>query len=124
MWRLPDSIPIFLYSHPADLRRGFDGLCALAEGAMGKNPMQGGLYLFCNRRRDQVKILFWERDGLCIYHKRLERGRFQLPQAPSHPQRGPVCLSASQLFYILDGIALKSVKPLRRFRLPPSTLAA
>ena len=72
MISLPSSVRVFLHTPPTDLRKGFDALCGLVTTAFGQDPTSGHLFLFVNRRRDRIKILYWDRDGLAIWYKRLE----------------------------------------------------
>jgi len=70
------QIRVFLYGQPADMRRSFDGLQALTRHAMGQNPLDGSLYVFVNRRGAQIRVLYFDRSGFCVWGKRLEAGRF------------------------------------------------
>ena len=95
------------------MRKGFDGLSGLVRDALQKDPLSGDVFIFFNRRRGQVKLLLWERDGFSIYHKRLERGTYELP-----PPTGPsiqVELRSDELMLILQGISLQSVRRRKRF---------
>ena len=69
-------IRVHLYGKPADMRKSYDGLQALARHAMEQDPLDGSLYVFVNRRGSQIKCLYFDRSGFCIWGKRLERGRF------------------------------------------------
>jgi len=71
---------IYLYRSACDMRRSFDGLCGLIRSELRADPLSGSLFVFCNRRRTMVKILYFEGDGLAIWMKRLERGCFRLQQ--------------------------------------------
>ena len=82
------------------MRRGMNGLSALVQMALGADPFAGHLFIFRGRRGDLVKLLWWSGDGMNLYAKRLERGRFVWPQADS----GSVCLSSAQLSMLLEGI--------------------
>ena len=113
MLSLTPAVRIFVYTGPTDMRRSFDGLAGMTEELIGKDPTSGHLFLFRNRRRDRVKILYWDRDGLCIWYKRLEVGRFQLPRATSDEQG--VELDYSQLAMLLGGIDLVSARRRRRY---------
>jgi len=75
-------VQIFLCVLPTDMRRGFDGLMRMAEEHLQQNVLDGGLFVFVNRRRDRVKLLYWDGDGLCIWYKRLESGTVELAAAP------------------------------------------
>src|SRR5579863_8706952 len=75
--QLSAAVRVFLCTRPTDLRRGFDGLSGLVREGFGQDPLSGHLFLFLNRRRDRIKILYFDRDGLVIWYKRLEVGCFQ-----------------------------------------------
>lgn len=116
MLSVSPAVKIFLYAQPADLRRGYDGLAAIVEGAMGENPLSGALFVFVNKRGNRVKLLYWDRDGYAIWMKRLERGTLEMPRADD-PDVASVKITASQLSLILEGIELSSVRRRRRFEL-------
>jgi transposase len=107
MLTLPRSVRIYLASGPVDLRKSIDGLGALAA-TRGHDVYSGHLYVFTSRRGDRVKILAWDHGGFVLYYKRLERGRFQLPEIA--PDAEEVQLDATQLAMLLDGIDLQRVK--------------
>jgi len=88
---------------PVDLRRGFDGLAALTREVLRCDPLSGHLFVFWNRRRDRVKILFWDRSGYVLWCKRLERGRFHFPEG-GDATGGEV--EAAELMLLLEGIEL------------------
>jgi transposase len=67
--QLPAAVRVFLCSRPTDMRKSFDGLFGMVREFLGQDPLSGHLFLFLNRRRDRVKILFWERDGMVIWYK-------------------------------------------------------
>ena len=81
MIMLPSAVRIFLCTRSTDLRKSFDGLSGLVQDCFGQDPLTGHLFLFLNRRRDRIKILYFDRDGLAIWYKRLEAGSYQMPQA-------------------------------------------
>jgi transposase len=97
---LPAGTRIWIAAGITDMRRGMDGLAALVQTALAENPFSGHIFVFRGRRGDLIKVLWWSGDGLCLYAKRLERGRFVWPQATS----GGVCLSGAQLSMLLEGI--------------------
>jgi transposase len=70
------QLRVYLYGQPADLRRSFDGLQALVRQGLGGDPLDGGLYVFVNRRGNQIRVLYFDRSGFCLWAKRLEAGRF------------------------------------------------
>lgn len=119
---LPISVRVFLYTQTTDLRKGFDALSGLVSTAFGQDPTSGHLFLFVNRRRDQIKILYWDRgDGLAIWSKRLERGTFQLPSTPR--DAASIEITATQLALILSGIDLRSARQRQRDQRPTTTAA-
>ena len=97
---LPAGTRIWLVAGVTDMRRGMDGLAAIVQSALAENPFSGHVFIFRGRRGDLVKLLWWSGDGLCLFAKRLERGRFVWPQATE----GRVHLSGAQLSMLLEGI--------------------
>ena len=95
------------------MRKGFDGLSGLVRNGLQKDPLSGDIFIFFNKRRNQVKLLLWEGDGFSVYHKRLERGRYELPSLTISSTS--VELRNDELMLILQGISLKSVRRLKRF---------
>jgi transposase len=110
----PPTVRIFLAIPPADMRRGFDGLSALTTQVIGQDPLSGHLFVFRNRRGDRLKILYWDRDGLAIWAKRLERGVFRFPA----PQGDRIEVTPAEMAAILEGIDLSRAARQRRFALP------
>jgi transposase len=91
---------IWIAAGVTDLRRGFDGLSTLVQTKLEQNPFSGHVFVFRGRRGDLIKVLWWDQDGLCLFAKRLERGRFVWPQA----SEGSVALTRAQLSMLLEGI--------------------
>lgn len=116
MLSLALPVEIYFCTEATDMRRGFDGLMRMAEEHLARDVLSGGLYVFVNRRRDRLKLLYWDNDGLAIWHKRLESGRFQIP--PVDAESSCVTLTAMQLALILGGIDLASVRQRKRYRRP------
>jgi transposase len=116
MISLPHAVRVFLHTPPTDLRKGFDALSGLVIAAFSQDPTSGHLFLFVNRRRDRLKILYWDRDGLAIWYKRLETGSFQVPTA-SHDAVS-VEMSPTQLSLILSGIDIHSARQRKRYQRP------
>ena len=100
MISLPTGMNIWIAAGVTDLRRGFTGLSAVAQTVLEQNPYSGHVFVFRGRRGDLLKRLWWDGDGLCLFAKRLERGRFIWPQA----EKGTVSLSRAQLSMLLEGI--------------------
>ena len=115
MLTLPPTVRIFLAMQPIDMRRSFDGLAAAVKHQLHLDPLAGHLYVFLNRRRTLMKVLFFDRTGYCILYKRLEQGTFQLPDADPH---GRVELMAPDLALILEGIDLRHIKRRKRYQHP------
>jgi transposase len=113
MIMLPSAVKIFLCTRPTDLRKSFDGLSGLVQECFGQDPLTGHLFLFLNRRRDRIKILYFDRDGLAIWYKRLEAGSFQLPHTVTEDG---VELQPVQLAMLLSGIDLRSAHQRKRFQ--------
>lgn len=107
---IPTRSPVFAFPAPVDLRNGFNGLYALVARHLGRDPLDGALYLFTNRSRTSAKVLHFDGTGLCIYHKRLARGRFA-----SLWQRADgraVTLTRAELALFLEGCRLLDHQPL------------
>lgn len=107
---------VYLARDAADMRKSFPGLMVLTEAVLRQSPTSGHLFMFLNRRRDMMKILYWDGTGFCIWAKRLERGSFQRPPAAAGEQHPCLELSATQWSMILQGIDLKSVRQRLRFQ--------
>ena len=116
MISLPHPVRVFLHTPATDLRKGFDALCGLVSTAFGQDATSGHLFLFVNRRRDRIKILYWDRDGLAIWYKRLEIGSFQLPTTAT--KAVSIEMTATQLSLILSGIDLGSARQRKRYHRP------
>lgn len=110
------NVRIFVCMTPMNMNYSFDRLMNQAQEIFDQDPLSGHLFLFLNRDRDRIKILFWDRDGFCIWYKRLEAGTFQLPAVTSE-QRG-LELDGSQLTKLLGGIDLRTGRRRRRYRRP------
>lgn len=108
------STRIWLATQPADMRCGFDRLAELARAVTGHDPLSGHLFLFRSRGGDRLKALYWDKDGMALWYKRLEEGTFKLPKV--EPSARSVELRASELAMMLDGIDLRSVKRVKRYR--------
>jgi len=109
-------VRVFLCTSRTDMRKGFDTLAALVRDGLGYDPLSGHLFLFVGRRRDRLKILYWDRDGFALWYKRLEKGTFRMPAAK--PNASSVELKASELAMLLEGIDLRSIRRRARFRRP------
>jgi transposase len=107
---LPAIIRVFVAVGASDLRRGFDGLAQLARDQLEQDPMTGHLFVFTNRKKNRIKMLYWDKSGFALWMKRLERGRFHGPTADATH----VELDAAELAALLGGIDLAATR--RRVR--------
>ena len=121
MLNWPANIRVFVCTVPTDMRKQFDGLHALITPTFGRDVLDGHLFLFFNRRRTQVKLLYWEPGGLALWTKRLEAGRYEMP-ARDADQTG-LEVDAVELSLILGGVDLGSVKRRRRYDRPARNAA-
>lgn len=103
------GLKVFVCLDPADMRKSFNGLAAVAQEHLKANPYDGALYLFTNKRRNRLKILFWDGTGLWVAAKRLEEGRFTWPK-PSRSGQRKLSLTPEALALLTDGIDLKGAK--------------
>jgi len=110
---LPASVRVYLCTRPCDMRRSFDGLHAMVAGAMQLDALAGHLFVFSNKRRDRVKILYWDRDGFAVWAKRLEQGTYAMPFA-EHEVRQEI--TSAELGALLSGIDLSQAKRRKRYQ--------
>jgi transposase len=122
MISLTPQIRAFVYRKPTDMRKSFDGLVALTESALRQDPLSGSLFVFFNRRRDRIKILYWGHTGFCIWYQQLQKGTYQVPDDKSLEAQEAIEVTRSQLSLILDGIDLSSARQRMRFQLPREQL--
>jgi transposase len=114
MITLAPGVGIYLATAPTDMRKGFDGLMQVVTQHIEKNVLDGGLYVFFNRSRNRVKLLWWQEGGLCIWYQRLERGTFEVPKVAADATS--VVLTPTELALILGGIELSSLRRRKRYR--------
>lgn len=112
MLSLPGSARVYLCLPTVDMRLSFDRLAALASEVCGQSPLSGHLFVFHSRRRDRIKILYWDRDGLALWYKRLERGTFPIPKPDGDSQS--LAASPAELSMLLEGVDISSVRRLGR----------
>jgi transposase len=119
MLTLPPSTRVFVATQPADMRRGFDGLLAIVRDFLGHaDPFAGHLFVFRNKRGDRLKVLWWDRDGLAIFYKRLEEGNFAFPVAAADTRQ--IELTAADLQLLLQGIDPAKVQRSKRYSRSPA----
>ena len=108
MLSLPATASIHLCVTPVDLRKSFDGLSGLVASVFQGNLLDGHLFLFLNKRRDRLKALWWDHDGLVIWYKRLERGTFEMPRCDEGAPH--LALDATDLALLLGGVPLSTAR--------------
>jgi transposase len=118
MFTLPPALRIYVATAPTDMRKSFDGLSVAVTQIIGEDPTSGHLFVFRNRRGDQIRVLFWDRTGYCIFAKRLAQGRFHLPMLAG-PDARHIEVDAAELGLLLEGIDLSDAQRRKRFRLLP-----
>lgn len=114
MLTLPPSVQIWIAAEPVDLRKGFDGLGAIVRTQWKKDLYAGHLFVFLGKRLDRCKVLLWERGGLAVYYKRLEKGRFRVPRLTAGESH--VEMDSTQLAMLLDGIDYGRVRRAEHWR--------
>lgn len=105
MW-LSGNLQIWLYSKPVDMRKSIDGLSVIVSDELNQNPCGADVFVFHNSKLDKLKILYWDKNGFCLWYKRLEQGRFMLPSMieKSH------ALTMEQLRWLLDGLQIENLR--------------
>ena len=115
---IPSGVQVFVALEPIDMRLSFDRLSGLAKDQIGYEARSGALFVFFGRRRDALKVLFFDGTGMCIFYKRLDRGTFRLPDCAQRDVRVTVEVDDATLEALLDGIDIEELKPRAR---PPRT---
>ena len=110
MLRPPQSAQVYLYMEPVDMRKSIDGLAALVEQEMELSPALEAIFVFCNRGRDKIKLLYWERNGFVVWYKRLEQQRFQWLRDGEFTYHQ---CTGRELNQLLDGLNIWSQMPHR-----------
>lgn len=106
----------WLYKEDTDMRKGFDCLHGIVKDQMHRDIFLGDIYIFINKRKNQIKMLHWEGDGLSMYYKRLEKGTYEIPKlAGVEGSESSISMSSEQLQHILSGIVLASIKRRKRY---------
>jgi transposase len=116
------NLRVWAYPAPTDLRKGFDGLSGLVLSQLDRDPLSGDCFLFTSRTRKSAKVLLWDGTGLCVYHKRLERGRFSSLWAA--PAGEPLVLTLSELALFLEGCTMVATVRLSPPVFTPGVLSA
>jgi transposase len=111
---LSASCQYYLYQKPVNMRKSFDGLSGIVQNELKKDPLSTAVFIFLNRRCNQIKLLLWEGDGFSLYHKRLEKGTYELPTGSDG--QTAVYIEADQLLLLLKGISLRHVRRRKRYQ--------
>ena len=119
MLSISPAVRIFVHALPTDMRKSFDGLYAIVQHAFAKDVFQGDYFVFLNRCRDRCKILYWDRDGLVVWAKRLEQGSFQLPGGQDAASL-TIEVDSTTLAMILGGVDLGSAVRRKRYQVLPA----
>jgi transposase len=114
MLHLSVSGSYYLYNNYTDMRKGFDSLSGLVTSTMNRDPLCRSVFIFFNKKHNQVKLLLLEGDGFALYHKRLEKGTYEVPATDD--KESSVSISSEQLQFILQGISLKSIRKRKRYQ--------
>ncbi len=96
------QVKVYIATGITDMRKSINGLSILVADQLDLDPLSGHLFAFCNRRRDIIKILYWDRNGFCLFHKRLEKDRFQWPETTD----GVLNIHGHELSWLLDGLSI------------------
>lgn len=116
MLAISSQAKIFLYAQPVDMRKSFDGLFGIVKSDLNRDVRDGGVFMFLNLRRNRIKLMYWDNDGIAIWMKRLEKNCFQRPLRS--PDGKHVIIDSTELQSILAGIDLSSIKMRKRYVAP------
>jgi len=108
--KFPDNIRIYIACGHTDMRKQIDGLAAIVSGNFNLNPFESALFLFCGRRRDRIKALFWEGDGFLLLYKRLENGAFQWPKTSEDVRE----ITYQQYRWLIEGLSIDQKKVIHK----------
>jgi transposase len=114
MLTLPPNVAVLLHRESVDIRKSFDGLIGIVRTALGADPLTPTFFVFFNKSRNKLKILYWDNDGFAIWYKRLEKGTFRL--ALPFTDTASIPLTRAQLAMLLEGIDFQSVKKRKRYK--------
>ena len=117
---VPRSVRVYFATEPTNLRLSFDGLSTAIRHALGYDPLAGHVFVFVNRRKNQVKLIVWTRGGFTIVHKRLERGTFTFPARVTTDAKS-VAIDVHELAMLLEGIDVSRARTTPRWEPPPRT---
>jgi transposase len=109
---LPSHVRVFLAPGSTDMRKAINTLSILVEDTLRLNPLSGHLFVFCNRVRTILKVLCWDRNGFCLWQKRLEKHRFKWPQNRHEVME----IGAQELSFMLEGLDIQTIRPLEELK--------
>ncbi len=113
MLGLSANLRYFLCCHPTDMRNGFDGLAGIVRNHLGKDPVSGDVFIFLNKIRTHIKVLYWDGDGFALFYKRLERGRYAQCTALN---KSSVEMKREELLMLLEGLSYSDMSRKKRFK--------
>ena len=113
MIQWPHQVAIYLHRDPVDFRKSINGLSVIVDEGMGLSPFGPGLFVFCNRRRDKLKLLYWDKTGFALWYKRLEKEKFKWPR--KH-QENTITVNHEQWDWLLRGLNFLDIKPHQQYR--------
>ncbi len=108
------NLRYFLCCTTIDIRNGFDGLAGIVRNHLKKDPISGDVFIFLNKKRTHVKLLYWDGDGFALYYKRLEKGRYTLPTHRESSKQ----VKREELLMLLEGLTFKSIRKNKRYKKP------
>lgn len=114
MFTLSSSHRFHLYSEPTDMRKSFDGLSGLIQNTLERDPRNGSVFMFINKKRDKLKLLHWQGVGYTLYYKRLESGTFELPEYDINS--GSIKIDYAQMIMIIDGLSIENITRRKRYK--------
>jgi len=114
MLHLSSSCSYYLHRPATDMRKGFDSLCGIISSQLQMDALSGSVFIFINKKRNQLKLLLWEGDGFAVYYKRLEKGTFEIPDA--NDESSSIGVTAQQLQFILQGVSLQDIRFRKRYQ--------
>jgi transposase len=115
MLSFPAALDVYVYTHATDMRKSYDSLASLVQNEIKQNPLSGHIFVFFNKSRNRVKLLYWDKSGYCIFMKRLEEGRFHIYDW--NGGHTSYVTDPKELSHILDGIDLINAKKYHRYTL-------
>jgi transposase len=111
---LSNKLHYYLCTQPTDMRNGFDGLAGIVRNFLIKDPISGDVFVFLNKTRSHIKLLYWDGDGFAMYYKRLERGRYKAQRAGNGQS---IELKRDELMMLLEGLSFSEMRKSKRFKI-------